>query len=67
MVELGARREDEPGSDEAAALDREEIVRVAALEFKGGASLKDLLMRFRDCGLKRSELYALLLQAKDQA
>jgi 16S rRNA (cytidine1402-2'-O)-methyltransferase len=67
MVELGVRREGESGSDEAAALDREEIVRVAAREFKGGASLKDLLMRFRDCGLKRSELYALLLQAKDQA
>jgi 16S rRNA (cytidine1402-2'-O)-methyltransferase len=48
--------------DAVAPLD---LVTEARREFAKGATLKDLMRKFQDSGLKRSELYQLLLQAKD--
>lgn len=66
MVELGSTR-DQQMSEEDAAIDRDAIIAAAVREFRGGASLKDLLQRYRDSGFKRAELYALLLEAKAQS
>jgi len=42
-----------------------EIISAARKAFKKGDTLKDLLLRYRDCGLSRSDLYQLLLSAKN--
>lgn len=44
----------------------EQLLKVAADEFRNGASLKDLLQSFSDAGYKRAELYQLLLTAKEK-
>ncbi len=41
-----------------------EITEAARKAFKKGETLKDLLIRYKDCGLSRSDLYQLLLSAK---
>jgi hypothetical protein len=46
-------------------LPAEDLVKHAARDFRGGASLKDLLQKYGDLGYKRSDLYRLLLEAKD--
>ena len=66
MIDLGCEQVALEQAPADAALDRDAIVRSAVREFKAGATLKDLLQRYRDCGLKRADLYALLLQAKDE-
>jgi len=48
-----------------ASLDRQ-IFADATQAFLEGASLRDLLREYRDCGLSRAELYAVLLRAKDR-
>jgi 16S rRNA (cytidine1402-2'-O)-methyltransferase len=44
----------------------DELIVQARLAFKQGASLKDLLRKYQDVGLKRADLYNLLLRAKDE-
>ena len=46
-------------------LSPDELVQRASREFKSGATLKELLQKYRDVGLRRAELYDLLLRAKD--
>ncbi len=43
----------------------ETLAAAAAKDFAGGSTLKDLLLRYKDAGFKRTDLYALLLRAKD--
>ena len=43
------------------------VTEAAIRAFRDGATLKDLLQRFRQVGLSRSELYELLLAAKEAA
>lgn len=65
MVELGSVLDHAlPAQD--LALDREALITAAAREFLAGASLKDLLQRYRDSGFKRAELYEILLEAKSR-
>lgn len=45
----------------------ETLIQNAQKEFLNGVSLKSLLQKYKDIGLKRTELYALLLKAKDQS
>ncbi|MDQ3234592.1 MAG: hypothetical protein M3Q07_22540, partial [Pseudobdellovibrionaceae bacterium] len=62
MVSLGKDAETpEVQAAEAAS----EISGEAIQLFKAGATLKDLLQKFRDRGLSRSDLYQLLLEAKE--
>lgn len=42
------------------------LIRQAQDEFKKGVSLKTVLQKYRDIGIRRSDLYALLLEAKQQ-
>lgn len=51
--------------DAAHDLPAEDLVQRAARDFRGGASLKDLLQKYGDLGYKRTDLYRLLLEAKD--
>jgi len=44
---------------------RHSLITEAQSRFRDGATLKDLLREFRERGLSRSELYALLLEAKE--
>lgn len=44
---------------------KERLVAQAQEEFKRGESLKTILQKYRDSGIRRSELYALLLEAKN--
>ncbi len=60
MVELGS------GSD-AETVDAEHLTESVARDFAAGASLKGLLLKYKDCGLKRAELYELLLKVKSQS
>lgn len=55
------------GDPEAGATDdlASSLIDEARREFAKGASLKDLLVKFKDRGLKRPALYQLLLDAKD--
>jgi 16S rRNA (cytidine1402-2'-O)-methyltransferase len=62
MVTLGEAAEAPQGEP---VWTEESLVATAKQEFQGGATLKDLLRKYRDAGFKRTELYALLLQAKD--
>ena len=66
MVDLGSHAKALEESSQDIHGDYETILRSAVDQFKAGASLKDLLQRYGDCGLKRAELYALLLQAKER-
>ena len=50
-----------------APLDADGLVRLAADDFLQGASLKDLLRKYRDAGFRRADLYNLLLDAKNRA
>jgi len=62
MVSLGKDGETpEAQAAEAAS----EITSEAILLFRGGATLKDLLQKFKERGLSRSDLYQLLLEAKE--
>lgn len=62
MVSLGKDAETpEVNAAEAAS----EISTEAMEHFKAGATLKDLLQKFKDRGLSRSDLYQLLLEAKE--
>lgn len=54
-----------PGKEEETAVDRDAIVKEARRAFKEGVTLKTLLQRYADSGLKRQELYQLLLDAKE--
>jgi 16S rRNA (cytidine1402-2'-O)-methyltransferase len=47
-----------------AAVDTDALAERARQAFARGATLKDLLLQFKDEGLKRAELYQLLLSAK---
>lgn len=49
---------------EAPAADAADLSARARAAFKAGRSLKDLLIEMKDSGLKRAELYQLLLDAK---
>jgi hypothetical protein len=46
-------------------ISEDDLVKRAARDFHGGATLKDLLQKYGDLGYKRSDLYRLLLEAKD--
>lgn len=52
--------------EEAAAADTVSLRARARAAFRQGRSLKDLLQEFKDEGLKRAELYQLLLAAKSE-
>jgi 16S rRNA (cytidine1402-2'-O)-methyltransferase len=54
------------GDDASGALDLAKLRKEAARAFARGATLKDLLKTYRDVGLKRPELYRLLLEAKGE-
>lgn len=45
---------------------KERLIAQAQEEFKKGESLKTILQKYRDIGIRRSDLYALLLDAKNQ-
>lgn len=62
MVSLG---KDSETPETQAAEAANEIASEAILLFRGGATLKDLLQKFKDRGLSRSDLYQLLLEAKE--
>jgi len=54
-----------PGvTPEAEAVPEADIMKEAQREFQRGATLKDLLRKYQSLGLKRSDLYQLLLKAK---
>jgi 16S rRNA (cytidine1402-2'-O)-methyltransferase len=54
-----------PGvTPEAETVPEADILKEAQREFQRGATLKDLLRKYQSLGLKRSELYQLLLKAK---
>jgi 16S rRNA (cytidine1402-2'-O)-methyltransferase len=60
MLHLGKN-----GGSAAAGLSREDIVSKAKKAFKDGETLKSLLQTFKDSGFSRTELYQILLQAKE--
>jgi 16S rRNA (cytidine1402-2'-O)-methyltransferase len=62
MVSLG---KDAASTETQAAESAHEIVSEATQLFKNGSTLKDLLQKFKDRGLSRSDLYQLLLEAKE--
>jgi len=45
---------------------KEDLIRRAKVEFSRGASLRDLLRTFKDQGISRSDLYQILLEAREQ-
>lgn len=47
------------------AISEEQLITLAAEDFRKGSTLKDLLKSYTDAGFKRAELYQLLLRAKD--
>ena len=49
----------------SAEMSQDELVKLAAKEFRAGATLKDLLQKYSALGMKRTELYKLLLEAKE--
>lgn len=55
-----------PGKEEEVGVDREAIIKEARRAFKEGVTLKTLLQRFATSGMKRQELYQLLLDAKEE-
>jgi 16S rRNA (cytidine1402-2'-O)-methyltransferase len=61
MVDLSAARKNDNGFSK---VDLTKLTDEARKEFKHGATLKDLLQKYKDCGLSRSALYQLLLAAK---
>ncbi len=63
MVAITPKRTQDIASDPQMM---ESLIRKAQSEFIEGASLKSLLQKYRDIGLKRSELYGVLLQAKGE-
>jgi hypothetical protein len=62
MVSLG---KDSETPETQAAEAASEIASEAIQLFRTGATLKDLLQKFKDRGLSRSDLYQLLLEAKE--
>lgn len=62
MVSLG---KDSETPETQAAEAASEIASEAMQLFRTGATLKDLLQKFKDRGLSRSDLYQLLLEAKE--
>lgn len=64
MVSFGAGK---GGAREEKFLTTDQLVALAADDFRKGSSLKDLLKSYADAGYKRAELYQLLLKAKDLA
>lgn len=61
MVDLSGMRKNNGGF---VKVDLARLKEDARKEFKHGSSLKDLLQKYKDCGLSRSALYQLLLEAK---
>jgi 16S rRNA (cytidine1402-2'-O)-methyltransferase len=45
---------------------KEQLISQAQEEFKRGESLKTILQKYRNIGIRRSDLYALLLEAKNK-
>lgn len=54
------------GEQEASDLDQGTLEAEMTTQLKKGASLKDLLGTYRDCGLSRQQLYAKILELKSQ-
>ena len=63
MISLGA---DAETPEQVLANGVEQLTNEARQGFKAGLTLKDLLQKFKDRGLSRSDLYQLLLDAKDK-
>jgi 16S rRNA (cytidine1402-2'-O)-methyltransferase len=56
-----------PLTEEKTAMTPDDLVKEAGREFRRGATLRDLLKAYSDLGFSKSELYALLLEAKNSA